>query len=671
MGGKRSAGLRALLVPIALSAAGPAVAQQQAAPPSAAPSPTQAIIVLDGSKTMWSKIGGQGKVPLVRAALGQALGDYKDKIAFGLVAFGHGSAAACADIEVRAKPGELTASSQGKILLNFKPQISKPIGAALTEAARAGPAGGQFDLILITDGADNCKIDVCATAKAIKQAAPSLRMHVLGFAAKPDNALKAFSCVAEATGGTFVTASNANELKQGLTSILDAAATPEPAAATAATTPEPQAPPAAPAAEAAPAPAAEAAPASAAPVASSASAPAAATSTAVPAPAVSAPQAAADAPTESAEARAPPAETTAPAGPQTPGESEMQKSLAASPLQALAPSPSQPPLPAAAPAAPSLPVPVTFKALLTEAGPRVDNGVTWRVFTGQPGPNGARKLISTHREAMPTEALLPGEYLVNAAYGLSNLTKQIKVRSGQSLDETFILNCGGLKLAATLVSGEQLPAGSVHFDILSDEEDQFGNRREVLGDAKPGVIIRLNAGAYHIVSTYGNANATVRADVTVEPGKITEATVKHAAATVTFKLVQSAGGEALADTKWSILTATGDVVTESTGALPTHILAAGDYAAMANHNGETYTTKFNVAAGQARQIEVVMEQGPTSAEELRAITNPPPPPPPGTAEPEASAPDSGMALDGTGATPQPPAPGGLINPGVLLRPRLP
>jgi hypothetical protein len=181
------------------------------------------------------------------------------------------------------------------------------------------------------------------------------------------------------------------------------------------------------------------------------------------------------------------------------------------------------------------------------------------------------------------------------------------------------------------------------------------------------VIIRLNAGAYHIVSTYGDTNATVRADVTVEPGKITEATVKHAAAPVTFKLVQSAGGEALADTKWSILTTTGDIVEETAGALPTHILAAGDYAVVANHSGQSYTTKFNVAAGQPKQIEVVMEQGPTSPEELRAITNPAPLPP---MPPAAASPDGGVAFGSDGATP-PPAPGGLINPGVLLRPRLP
>jgi hypothetical protein len=642
-----------------LATAGAAAAQQPAAAPAIASSPAQAIIILDGSRNMWGKIGGQGKVPLVRTAIGQALSDYKDKIAFGLVPFGHGAASGCADIEVRAKPGELTTANQNKLLLNFKPQTSKPIGAALTEAAKAGPPGRQLDLILITDGADNCKIDVCATAKAIKQAAPNLRMHVIGIDAKPGKPLKALSCVAEASGGKFVAASNTSELKEGLAGILDAAATPVPA-------------PAPTVAAAAPLQAAPSAQPQAAPLAQT-PAPPQATAEATPA---SAPQPAAAAtvtppsPAPSAGAN-PPGQQAAPSAPQGPAETAVQKSAGPSGPQALAAVGPSKPSPQASPPAPALPVPVTFKALLTEAGPKVESGVTWRIFAAQAGPNGVRKLISTHREAMPTEALLPGDYLVNAAYGLSNLTREIKVASGRSLEETFILNCGGLKLAAILITGEALPPQSVTFDILSDEEDQFGNRKEILGNAKPGVIIRLNAGAYHIVSTYGNTNATVRADVTVEPGKITEATVKHSGAPVTFKLVQSAGGEALADTKWSILTTTGDVVKESAGALPTHILAAGDYAVVANHSGQSYTTKFKVAAGQSKQIEVVMERGPTSPEELRAITNPPPPPPVDPNAPSTS-PDGGVAFgsDGSDGT-TPPAPGGLINPGVLLRPRLP
>jgi hypothetical protein len=376
-------------------------------------------------------------------------------------------------------------------------------------------------------------------------------------------------------------------------------------------------------------------------------------------------------------------------GPQAPAETDMPKLAAIPPKESAAPARTQ-----AAPGVPgagqSAPVPVTFKALLTEAGPQVKTGLIWRVFTPQPGTNGARKLVSAHHEAMPTAALVPGEYLVNAAYGLSNLTKKIKVESGRSLEETFVLNTGGLKLAAILSGGAALPASSVHFDILSDEEDQFGNRHKILDDAKPGVVIRLNAGAYHLVSTYGDANATVRADVTVEPGKITEATVKHAAAPVTFKLVQSAGGEALADTKWSILTTTGDVVKENTGALPTHILAVGDYAVVANHNGESYTSKFSVTVGEAKQIEVVMESGPASPEALKAITEPPPLPPPPAGQTVASpgspdampgtpsmsgappSPDSGIAFgngDGAGATPR--EPGLLPNPAALLRPRFP
>ena len=375
-------------------------------------------------------------------------------------------------------------------------------------------------------------------------------------------------------------------------------------------------------------------------------------------------------------------------GPQAPAQTDMAKLAAIPPKESAAPA-RTPAAPGAQGAGQSAPVPVTFKALLTEAGPQVKTGLIWRVFTPQPGANGARKLVSTHHEAMPTAALVPGEYLVNAAYGLSNLTKKIKVESGRSLEETFVLNTGGLKLAAVLAGGAALPASSVHFDILSDEEDQFGNRHKILDDAKPGVVIRLNAGAYHLVSTYGDANATVRADVTVEPGKITEATVKHAAAPVTFKLVQSAGGEALADTKWSILTTTGDVVKENTGALPTHILAVGDYAVVANHNGESYTSKFSVAPGQPKQIEVVMESGPASPEALKAITEPPPPPPappagttvaspgspdamPGTPSMSGAppSPDTGMAFgNNDGATPR--EPGLLPNPGALLRPRFP
>ena len=231
----------------------------------------------------------------------------------------------------------------------------------------------------------------------------------------------------------------------------------------------------------------------------------------------------------------------------------------------------------------------------------------WRVFQEGGTAAPSRRLVSTHREASPELRLQPGAYVVNAAFGRAHLTRKITVKPGAPANERFVLNAGGLKVDATLESGDALPAGSVLYDIIGDERDQFGNRARIMTGARPGLIIRLNAGIYHIVSTYGDANATVRADVTVEAGKLTNATVAHAAARVTFKLVQRAGGHALAETQWVLQTPGGEPVKESAGALPSHTLAPGSYTVIAKSGGQSYRRDFAVQAGDVVEVEVVMQ----------------------------------------------------------------
>jgi Mg-chelatase subunit ChlD len=639
MRGTRCAGLRLLLLAAALLGAGDVAAKDEPLQ-TAAPALSTTIVVLDASKSMNAKLGGASKITSVRSELGNAVGTYGDRLAFGLVAFGHRKTSNCADSELLAKPGELTAATQGKLLGGLKPRGQAPIAAALSDAAKAAPAQAtRFDIVLIADSADTCNADVCATAATLKQKSPALRIHVIGLSDKKDE-LKALACIASATGGTFVTAANTNELKQGVATVFDAVATP-------------------PAPPSAPAPSAQAV--TVGEETTSANAVSGETV----------------APRQSAMGKQAPQVPSAHAAP---GETAIQKSPPPAGQTASSGSGPQVKLVQSLPIGPptltpqvQLPVPVTFKALVTEVGPKLQAGLTWRVYASKTSPDGAYKLVSTHHEANPTAALLPGEYLVNAAYGLSNLTKKIKVESGRSLEETFVLNTGGLKLAAVLPNGEPLPDGSVRFDILSDEEDQFGNRHSILGNAKPGAVIRLNAGAYHIESLYGDANAKVKCDVTVEPGKLTEATIKQTGAKTTFKLVQTLGGEALADTKWKILTSAGDVVKENAGALPTHILAAGSYAVIAEHGDLSYTRKFSIEGVEAKQIEVVIDDGPTSPEDLKALTDPPEPPPPPSGTPVAGdeAPSSGgptLGFDGFSATPHADPNMPLINPGALLRP---
>ena len=237
MGGKRGFGLGRLLAPIALLCATGVSAQSQQAPPPQA-TPSSAIIVLDGSRSMWTKVGGQSKVAIVRTALGDAFKTYEDRVAFGLVAAGHRQGKTCAEAELIAKPGELTSKTPGKLLFGagFKPKLGRPIAAALVEAAKQTPPTG-LDVVLITDGLDSCKANVCATVKSLKQAAPGLRIHVIGFDAKAKQTLKPLACVAQSTGGQFLTAATANELKQDLTSVLEIAAKPAPQSAPVAAAP--------------------------------------------------------------------------------------------------------------------------------------------------------------------------------------------------------------------------------------------------------------------------------------------------------------------------------------------------------------------------------------------------------------------------------------------------
>ena len=248
-----------------------------------------------------------------------------------------------------------------------------------------------------------------------------------------------------------------------------------------------------------------------------------------------------------------------------------------------------------------------LQALVIEGGRPIKSGLIWRIFSGSPDSKGRYTLLSTHRDAQPDLNLKPGNYLVNAAYGRAYLTQKVTVEKNKPFAETFVLNSGGLRLNSVLANGQRVSANSVTYTIYSDERDQFGNRKRILGGARPNLIIRLNAGIYHVVSRYGDANAIVSSDVTVEPGKLTEATVNHSGAKVTFKLVFKPGGEAIANTQWSIMTPQGDVIKESAGALPTHILAAGSYHVLARHNGQNYKREFNVVAGSNSNIEVVVQ----------------------------------------------------------------
>ena len=88
-------------------------------------------------------------------------------------------------------------------------------------------------------------------------------------------------------------------------------------------------------------------------------------------------------------------------------------------------------------------------------------------------------------------------------------------------------------------------------------------------------------------------------------GKLTDVIITHRAAVITLKLVSDGGGEALANTAWSVITPGGDVIKESIGAFPRVVLSEGEYRAIAKNEGKVYERAFNVVNGVDGEVEVV------------------------------------------------------------------
>ncbi len=263
--------------------------------------------------------------------------------------------------------------------------------------------------------------------------------------------------------------------------------------------------------------------------------------------------------------------------------------------------------PGGAPATSNDPGVLELTAVLAKGTQPINSGVNWRFYDGRAQNDGSYRLLETHQEAQPRLNMAPGDYLINVSYGLAQITKRVTVWPGKRTADVFNLHAGGLRLYATLAKQPLISEQALSFKVFSDETDQSGNRRMMVSKAKAGIVIRLNSGNYRVLSTYGDANSVVEADVKVEPGKLTEATLDHQAGRITFKLVRRPGGEAMADTIWTIYTPEGLLVKKSGGAFSTHVLAAGDYEVKASYNGVDYTKTFAVTAGDMKAVEVVIQ----------------------------------------------------------------
>jgi hypothetical protein len=294
-------------------------------------------------------------------------------------------------------------------------------------------------------------------------------------------------------------------------------------------------------------------------------------------------------------------ETTAPAplvpGTGTPGATIVNPTPLAQP-----PAP-PPPVAQAAPIVPVGRVALGVAARYGHDASPISGGLIWRVYSAKPDSTGAFRLIKEDRTAAPTFILPPGSYVVHASLGLASAAKAIQLRA-DTVHEVFDIPAGGVRLEGR-VGDVRIPTGQISFDVYPGSQFDTSDRRPVAQNVMSGDVVMLPEGTYYIVSNYGDANSVVRSDVNVEAAKLTDIVVTHRAAVLTLKLVNDNGGEALANTQWTVLTPGGDVIKESIGAFPRVVLAEGDYHLIARNEGKTFQRDFKVITGVDREVEVL------------------------------------------------------------------
>ena len=178
------------------------------------------ILVLDGSGSMWGQIDGEAKITIAQRVIGDLLDSLPEGQQLGLTAYGHREKGNCQDIETLVVPGSDTRQSIRDAVNAISPKGKTPLSAAVIAAAeQLRYEEDKATVILVSDGIETCNLDPCAVGTQLEQTGVDFTAHVVGFDVSDPIALAQLQCLAENTGGRFMTATNASELAQALVEV--------------------------------------------------------------------------------------------------------------------------------------------------------------------------------------------------------------------------------------------------------------------------------------------------------------------------------------------------------------------------------------------------------------------------------------------------------------------
>ncbi len=182
--------------------------------------PSKAMLVLDASGSMWGKINGKAKIDIARETIKKLLSEWDSKVQVGLSAYGHRKKGDCRDIETLFPVGPAQKESIMNAVNTLQPKGKTPLSDAVRQAAlELKYTENKATVILISDGKETCQADPCEVGKALEALGVDFTVHVVGFDVKKAES-KGLECLAKNTGGLYLPASNAGQLKDALSKAV-------------------------------------------------------------------------------------------------------------------------------------------------------------------------------------------------------------------------------------------------------------------------------------------------------------------------------------------------------------------------------------------------------------------------------------------------------------------
>ena len=169
---------------------------------------------------MWGRMDGEPKMSVAKDILQDVSYWFPEDLDLALRAYGSASPSDsndCADSRLLVPFGEDNREWIRQAVAGLRPLGQTPIAYALNQAsADFGTHGDDRALVLVTDGIESCGGDPVQAARELR--AQGIIVHLIGFgmgsAADEDTA--SLLAVANASGGRYVTAGSAEELKIAL-----------------------------------------------------------------------------------------------------------------------------------------------------------------------------------------------------------------------------------------------------------------------------------------------------------------------------------------------------------------------------------------------------------------------------------------------------------------------